>query len=90
MSWYDQFKSITLKTIIINLAPELLEKFRKEDFESEIEDICNVDYVNQIKNAIQSLNNDAFVKNNWHAPTVCCFTLLLFITFVFYHMAFLL
>lgn len=27
-----------------------------------------MEYVNQIKNTIHQFNNEAFVKNNWHAP----------------------
>lgn len=67
-TWYEQFKDITLKAIIIELAPELLCKFRSDDYETEAEEICSTDYINQLNDALKTLNNDAFVKNNWHAP----------------------
>lgn len=49
---------------------QLLERLQEDGCDTDAESICSVEYINQLKNAISLLNNEAFVKNNWHAPVV--------------------
>ncbi|XP_018571009.1 cell division cycle protein 123 homolog [Anoplophora glabripennis] len=67
-SWYENFKHVSLKTIII----ELPDHFVKQVTCSENEVNCAEDYASfeeKLKNAINTLDKSVFVKNNWHAPT---------------------
>lgn len=49
---------------------ELLKRLQDDGCDTNVESICSPEYVNQLKNAISHFNNEAFVKNNWHAPVV--------------------
>lgn len=68
-NWYNKFEDITLKTILIEIPEEVIEKFRRdEDVEEIIKEECCKGFVETIKNALNTLNRNAFVKNDWHAP----------------------
>lgn len=69
--WYNQFSDITIKTILFEMDKELLDRLQDDGCDANVESICSPEYVNQLKNAICEFNNEAFVKNNWHAPVVC-------------------
>lgn len=32
--------------------------------------VCSEEYINKLKIVLNEFKNDAFVKNNWHAPVV--------------------
>lgn len=49
---------------------QLLERLQEDGCDTDVESVCSKEYVNQLKNAISLFNNEAFVKNNWHAPVV--------------------
>ncbi|CAH1377731.1 unnamed protein product [Tenebrio molitor] len=66
--WYEKFKDVSLEAILIEIPLVLLEKFQSDASDVDIEEVCSGEYVAELKNAINSLNNSAFVKNNWHAP----------------------
>ncbi|CAH0562504.1 unnamed protein product [Brassicogethes aeneus] len=68
-SWLDKFKSVTLKTVIIDIPIDVWIKVSDGDKIHEITESLPLELKNQIKNVIKTFNNKAFVKNNWHAPT---------------------
>jgi len=70
-SWYNDFKEVCIPTVIIEMTTELLSNLRSDELDCEIVNICQEHYVKRIKDALQHFNNEAFVKNNWHAPVVC-------------------
>ncbi|XP_056639392.1 cell division cycle protein 123 homolog [Diorhabda sublineata] len=74
-NWYGTFKDITVKTIIVDLPEQLLKTIQKEDIQDSDEDNEIVDdeelpveFLQDFKNALNVFDNNAFVKNNWHAP----------------------
>ncbi|CAH1173542.1 unnamed protein product [Phaedon cochleariae] len=81
-NWYDKFKHISMETIMIELPDELLKRIQadiiladdsEEESEPELQnqdspEPLSAEFVQTFKNAMNRLNNSAFVKNNWHAP----------------------
>ncbi|KAJ8932239.1 hypothetical protein NQ314_014814 [Rhamnusium bicolor] len=67
-NWYEKFKDISLKTLIIELPENLTQKLLSNECEVTIED-CSAEFLDKLKNALNTLDKNAFVKNNWHAPT---------------------
>lgn len=49
---------------------QLLYSLQEDGCDTNAENICPPEYVRQLKSAIKLFNNEAFVKNNWHAPMV--------------------
>ncbi|XP_060515897.1 cell division cycle protein 123 homolog [Cylas formicarius] len=73
-SWYQKFKPLTITTIILELPDEFSNKLRcferGDDSEEEgDEENCPPAFIDELKNALNILNNSVFIKNNWHAPT---------------------
>ncbi|XP_967295.2 cell division cycle protein 123 homolog [Tribolium castaneum] len=66
--WYEKFQSVALKTILIEIPPILLQKLQSDESDVNIEEICPHEFVTEVKNAINTLDKNVFVKNNWHAP----------------------
>ncbi|KAJ8960537.1 hypothetical protein NQ318_013825 [Aromia moschata] len=67
-SWYDLFKHVSLRTFIIELPENLIEKLSTGESDIDVEDFPT-DFRDNLKNALNALNRNAFVKDNWHAPT---------------------
>ncbi|CAH1109391.1 unnamed protein product [Psylliodes chrysocephalus] len=72
-NWYDNFKNVTLQTIILELPDQLLKRIQSDqiedsDDENETNDEVPLEFIQEFKNALNTLGNNAFVKNNWHAP----------------------
>lgn len=68
-NWYNKFEDVALKSILIEIPDAIIEKFRlDEDVEELIKEECLKEFVNKVKNALNLLDNKAFVKNDWHAP----------------------
>ncbi|XP_072380243.1 translation initiation factor eIF2 assembly protein-like [Diabrotica undecimpunctata] len=75
-NWYDKLKDVTIKTIILELPEQLLKKIQNEEIQdSEDENVSNETeeelpekFIQDFKNAINTFENNAFVRNNWHAP----------------------
>lgn len=76
-SWYENFKSVTPKTVIIEVPVEVLKFFQhKQEQEDSDEDSdyeeppLPEDLKTELINAFNVLGKAVFVKNNWHAPLV--------------------
>lgn len=68
-NWYKKFEDIALKTILIDIPEAIIEKFRlEEDVEVILKEECYKEFTDKVSNALNTFNNSAFVKNNWHAP----------------------
>lgn len=68
-NWYEKFEDIALKSILIKIPESVIEAFRlDEDVEVLLTKDCHKEFTDEVKNALNTLNNNAFVKNNWHAP----------------------
>ncbi|KAJ8982341.1 hypothetical protein NQ317_009457 [Molorchus minor] len=67
-NWYRIFENITQKTFIIELPHELPETLLSDENEVTSGDLPT-DFQENLKNALNALDKNAFVKNNWHAPT---------------------
>ncbi|RZC42811.1 cell division cycle protein 123 -like protein [Asbolus verrucosus] len=67
-NWYKNFKHISLETILLEIPSLLLQKLQSDESDVNIEEVCSKEYLVELDNAINSLNRNAFVKNNWHAP----------------------
>ncbi|KAJ8921467.1 hypothetical protein NQ315_003085 [Exocentrus adspersus] len=71
-NWYEKFKHITLETILIDIPDHFFKKLvcADEDEDETNSDPVeeNAEFEDKLKNAINSLDKNVFVKNNWHAP----------------------
>lgn len=67
-NWYSKFKELVLPTIIIELPTLIVEKFQADE-EIDLDETCYQEFKDNVKNALNTFDNKAFVKNNWHAPT---------------------
>ncbi|XP_023030294.2 translation initiation factor eIF2 assembly protein [Leptinotarsa decemlineata] len=79
-NWYETFKHVSLKTIIVDLPDQLLKKIQcneisdhSEDETENSEGEADIEkdlsgFLEQFNNALNTLNKAVFVKNNWHAP----------------------
>lgn len=68
--WYPLFSDVSIKTIILEMDTNLMKRLQEDGCDTDAETICSQEYIRQLKNAIALFNNEAFVKNNWHAPVV--------------------
>lgn len=66
-----------MNTLIFEMDPQLLEKLQADGCEADADSICPPEYVKRLKEAIHLMGNEAFVKNNWHAPVVSVFEVML-------------
>lgn len=66
-TWYDKFKHVTLQTIIIELPDCFIKKVIFDENEVNCEE-SDINFEENLKNAINALDKNVFVKNNWHAP----------------------
>lgn len=76
-SWYQNFKCVTPKTVIIKLPMEVLKFFQYKqgqddsDEDSDYEEpALPKDLKTELINAFNVLGKPVFIKNNWHAPLV--------------------
>lgn len=69
-NWYKKFEDVALKTILIEIPEPVIEKFRlDEDVEELLQEECYTEFLEEVKNVLNGFSNNAFVKNNWHAPS---------------------
>lgn len=76
-SWYQNFKSVTPKTVIIELPVEVLKFFQYKQVQDDSDEDSDYeeppipkDLRTELINAFNVLGKAVFVKNNWHAPLV--------------------
>lgn len=68
-NWYKTFEDIAVKVILVKIPEAIIEKFRlDEDVQCILKEQCYKEFTEEVNNALNTLNNNAFVKNNWHAP----------------------
>lgn len=67
-SWYDKFKQVSLRTIVIELPDYFIKKVICDENEVKCEEGGDTNFEEKLKNAINALDKSVFVKNNWHAP----------------------
>ncbi|KAL1493078.1 hypothetical protein ABEB36_011211 [Hypothenemus hampei] len=74
-SWYENFKNITLQTIILQLSDDIVKNFEFQELSEESDDESLTeetpfpqDFLDEVQNAFNTLGRTVFVKNNWHAP----------------------
>ncbi|KAJ3639597.1 hypothetical protein Zmor_002947 [Zophobas morio] len=66
--WYEPFKHIALQTVLLELPEVVVDKLKSDDSDTDVAEVCPVEFMGALKNVINNLDNNAFVKNNWHAP----------------------
>lgn len=67
-SWYEKFQNICLQTILVKVPDDFVSNIETND-DNKLNDLEKYkDIVLEIKNALNELNRNVFVKNNWHAP----------------------
>lgn len=68
-NWFPKFEDITPTTILVEIPEVVVEKFKlDEDVQEVLKEDCCKEFIQQVENALNSLNKNVFVKNNWHAP----------------------
>lgn len=54
-----------------------MQRLQEDGCDADADSICPPEYVQRLKDAIKLMGNEAFVKNNWHAPVVSVFEVML-------------
>lgn len=68
-NWYEKFDDVTIQTILIDIPEAIIEAFRIDaNVEELFREDCHKGFIEEVSNALNTLNRTAFVKNNWHAP----------------------
>ncbi|XP_019869561.1 cell division cycle protein 123 homolog [Aethina tumida] len=67
-SWLEKFQHVTIQTILVNIPDHVIETIVNSETDNDLEDVFPPECLDELKNAINTLNNKAFIKNNWHAP----------------------
>ncbi|XP_044765140.1 cell division cycle protein 123 homolog [Coccinella septempunctata] len=69
-SWYHLFSEDTIKSIIIEIQKDLLNKLLNSNNGEESEEVeCSSECLVPIQNGLNELNKSAFVRNNWRSPS---------------------
>lgn len=68
-NWYDTFKAITIKTVLVPIPSSVIEMFNAEEVDWNIEERCPPEFKNVLKDILRTFRAPgAFIKSNWHAP----------------------